>query len=68
MTQAEARAAERAYYETGAGGWADGRFGQCYDLLDAILREHHPESEIHELAKLARDKCEDADVALGKLK
>jgi len=57
---------DRAVYE-GTGGWKDGRLGQAYDLIDAVLREQHAEHESHHLLKRAREMVESADVELEKL-
>lgn len=50
----------------GTGGWSDGRLGLAYDLLDAVMRDHHPETDAHHHAKIARDAAEDADMAVEK--
>lgn len=58
----------RDSYEGMVGGWADGRLGQAYDLIVAVLREQaqHPESGISEALKAARDAAEAADCELEK--
>lgn len=45
----------RESYEGGNGGWADGRLGQAYDLIDAVLK------------RLGED-IEAADIELGRFK
>jgi hypothetical protein len=58
-------AVDRQRYE--AGGWADGRLGQAYDLIQAVLDEQHPEVDSHDMLKAARDKVEDADMEIARL-
>lgn len=43
-------------------GWADGRLGQAYDLIDAVITDHP--SCADDLRKL-RDAVEDMDIELG---
>lgn len=57
---------DRAAYE-GKGGWKDGRLGQAYDLIVAVLGDQHPEHETHDLLKRSREAVESADVELEKL-
>jgi hypothetical protein len=47
------------------GGWTDGRLGQAYDLLDAVMRDQHPEHDSRQLAQQARDLCESIDCEIG---
>lgn len=50
---------EREIYERG--GWADGRLGQAYDLIDAVRREKHADD-----LKGVMDEIEATDVLLAK--
>lgn len=52
--------ASRETYERN--GWADGRLGQAYDLIDAAITDHPSCADA--LRKL-REAVEDMDVALG---
>jgi hypothetical protein len=41
--------ASRRFYEDGNGGWKDGRLGQVYDLLWAVLKERGETTSRHPL-------------------
>jgi hypothetical protein len=50
---------------SGAGGWSEGRLGQAYDLIDAIIADQHPESEVWSMLTNLRGLIEDADIEIG---
>lgn len=55
--------ASRASYEQG--GWSDGRLGQAFDLIDAVLREHDDAAgDVRVSLRQARAAVENADGAL----
>lgn len=56
---------KRETYE-GVGGWEDGRLGQAYDLIDAVMRDWSVDSEAHDCLASARDAVEIADVEMEK--
>lgn len=49
-------------------GWADGRLGIAFDLLDEVLQDQNFEHESYALVKHLRDGCEDADVKIAAIK
>jgi hypothetical protein len=52
----------RHVYE-GNGGWKDGRLGQAYDLIDAVMKDH---PEVAADLRAARDALEVADQEIGE--
>ncbi|GEM_PF-3203343 len=56
----------RETYEGGNGGWADGRLGQAYDLIDAVMRDQHPEHDSREMLKKLTEGVEKADIEIGR--
>lgn len=56
----------RETYEGGAGGWTDGRLGQAYDLIDAVMRDQHPEHDSRAMLRKLSEGIEAADIELGK--
>jgi len=58
----------RASYEGGSGGWADGRLGQAYDLIDAVYREQHTEHDSNAMLKKLGEDIEAADIEIGRFK
>lgn len=52
----------RETYEKG--GWADGRLGQAYDLIDAVMRDQHPEHDSRQMAKELLEQIEVLDIEL----
>ncbi len=55
---------KRETYE-GEGGWKDGRLGQAYDLIDAVMRDWPSESGPREALIVARSAVEGADVEMA---
>jgi len=54
----------RETYE-GAGGWADGRLGQAYDLIDAVMRDQHSEHDSRMMLNALLGSVEAADIEIG---
>ena len=50
----------RETYEGRIGGWPDGRLGQAYDLIDAIMNEQSPQNEGYASLKRARELVEES--------
>jgi hypothetical protein len=55
----------REIYEGAVGGWADGRLGQAYDLIDAAMREQHPEHDSRHMLNRILGEIEAADIEIG---
>lgn len=55
----------RESYEGGSGGWADGRLGQAYDLIDAVMRDQHPEHDTRAMLNKLLGDVESADIEIG---
>jgi hypothetical protein len=55
----------REIYE--AGGWADGRLGQAYDLINAVMRDQHPEHDSRAMLKKLSEGIEAADIEIGSV-
>lgn len=56
----------REIYE--GGGWKDGRLGQAYDLIDAVMSDHHDATvELRIDLRKARDLEEMSDQFIGQL-
>ena len=49
----------------GSNGWADGRLGQAYDLIDAVMRDQHPEHDSRAMLKKLLEDVEGADIEIG---
>jgi len=60
--------ASREIYEGGSGGWADGRLGQAYDLIDAVRMEQHTEHDSNAMLKKLGEDIEAADIEIGRFK
>jgi hypothetical protein len=56
----------RDAYEGAAGGWADGRLGQAYDLIDAAMRDQHPEHDSRAMLSRILGEIESADIEIGR--
>jgi hypothetical protein len=55
----------REFYEGEVGGWADGRLGQAYDLIDAVMRDQHPEHDSREMLNRLLGEVEAANIEIG---
>jgi hypothetical protein len=57
----------REAYEGSVGGWSDGRLGQAYDLIDAVMRDQ-PADHDGSRANLKEllGKVESVDILLGR--
>ncbi len=58
----------RETYEGDLGGWADGRLGQAYDLLDAVMRDQHPEHDSRAMLNKLLGEVEATDIEIGRFK
>lgn len=54
----------RESYE-GVNGWADGRLGQAYDLIDAVMRDQHPEHDSRMMLRALLGSVEAADIEIA---
>ena len=55
----------RESYEGENGGWADGRLGQAYDLIDAVMRDQHPDHFSRAMLSELLVRVESADIEIG---
>lgn len=55
----------REIYESGSGGWADGRLGQAYDLIDAVMQDQHREHVSRMMLRVLLGSVEAADIEIG---
>jgi hypothetical protein len=56
----------RQFYEGVTGGWADGRLGQAYDLIDAVMRDQHPEHDSRAMCSKLLTDIESTDIEIGR--
>ena len=55
----------RESYEDEAGGWADGRLGQAYDLIDAVLCDQPTDHDSRMMLRALLGSVEAADIEIG---
>ncbi len=49
----------------GVNGWADGRLGQAYDLIDHVMHDQHPEHDSRAMLKEVLERVLAADIEIG---